>query len=299
MAISPLAFIGADYLPWRYFATPMEMVNYFPWEYSCEMTKERRPLHDWEREECAALKKAIADYNASRPKDKRLTQDEIAHAVGMSQGTLGSHLNGHRPLTQKLAVSMAEMLGIPIGAFSERIESDIERMASAAGINPSKAQESRDERIPPRGFDLNDDKSYTGVLQLTAQGSAGGGEDNPHVEIRGVMAFKSAWLRANSLNQKYLDVIYANGQSMEPTINDGDVLLVDESKIEPRDGHIFAMQSATKGTIIKRLVKSDIGGWIIRSDNPDKARYGDEALRDGEINEVRIIGRVVWRGGML
>lgn len=154
-------------------------------------------------------------------------------------------------------------------------------------------------RTPPRSFDLNDDPGYTGVLQLTARGSTGDGDDNPHVEIRGVMAFKTSWLRANNLNQKHLDVIYATGHSMEPTINDGDVLLIDESKIEPKDSQIFAMQSASKGTIVKRLVKSDFDGWIIRSDNPDKARYGDETLRDGEINEVRIIGRVVWRGGML
>lgn len=264
------------------------------------MTKERRQLLDWERDECAALKKAIADYNAARPKDKRLTQDEIAHAVGMSQGTLGSHLNGHRPLTHKLAVSMAQMLGIPIGAFSERIESDIGRMASAAGLNTASEKAGTDDgRTPPRTFDLLDEPDYTGVLQLTARGSTGDGDDNPHVEIRGVMAFKTSWLRANNLNQKHLDVIYASGHSMEPTINDGDVLLIDESKIEPKDGQIFAMQSASKGTIVKRLVKSDFDGWIIRSDNPDKARYGDETLRDGEINEVRIIGRVVWRGGML
>lgn len=156
-----------------------------------------------------------------------------------------------------------------------------------------------DSRVPPRNFDLMDDPDYKGVLQLTAHGSTGDGEENTHVEIRGVMAFKSSWLRANHLSQKHLDVIYANGHSMEPTINHGDVMLVDESKIEPKDGQIFAMQSESKGTIVKRLVKSDFDGWIIRSDNPDKTRYGDETLRDGEINEVRIIGRVVWRGGML
>lgn len=166
-------------------------------------------------------------------------------------------------------------------------------MRESAALTPE------DPRAPPRSFDLNNEPGYTGVLQLTARGSTGDGDDNPHVEIRGVMAFKSAWLRANNLNQKHLDVIYASGNSMEPTINDGDVLLVDESKIEPKDGQIFAMQSESKGTIVKRLVKSDFDGWIIRSDNPDKARYGDETLRDGEINEVRIIGRVVWRGGML
>jgi len=263
------------------------------------MTNDRRQLLDWERDECAALKKALADYNSARAKDKRLTQDEIAHAVGMSQGTLGSHLNGHRPLSQKLAVSMAQMLGIPIGCFSKRIEADIGRMASAVGINSTIAGANIDERIPPRGFDLAGDESYTGVLQLSARGSTGGGDDNSHVEIRGVLAFKTEWLRANNLNQRHLDVIYASGHSMEPTINDGDVLLIDESKIEPKDGQVFAMQSVSKGTIVKRLVRSDVDGWIIRSDNPDKTRYGDEALRDGEINEIRIIGRVVWRGGVL
>ncbi|WP_106804564.1 S24 family peptidase [Pseudomonas sp. S5D5] len=190
--------------------------------------------------------------------------------------------------------------GAKMLALATALNVRVEWLEYGRGDMRESAPPAPDEsRTPPRSFDLQDDPSYTGVLQLTARGSTGDGDDNPHVEIRGVMAFKSAWLRANNLNQKHLDVIYANGHSMEPTINDGDVLLVDESKIEPKDGHIFAMQSESKGTIVKRLVKSDFDGWIIRSDNQDKARYGDETLRDGEINEVRIIGRVVWRGGML
>ena len=264
------------------------------------MTNERRPLHDWEKAECAALKAALSAFNSHRPKEKRLTQEEIALSLGMSQGTLGSHLNGHRAISHKLAVGMAKLLEVPVKSFSSRIAEEIGEMASAAGVNSSAANDAETpQRIPPRHFDLADDKSYTGVLQLTARGSTGDGEDNSHVEIRGVMAFKSEWLRANHLNHRHLDVIYANGHSMEPTINDGDVLLIDESRLEPKDGQIFAMQSESKGTIVKRLIKSDFDGWIIRSDNPDKARYGDETLRDGEINEVRIIGRVVWRGGML
>lgn len=184
-------------------------------------------------------------------------------------------------------------------ALANALSVRVEWLEYGRGEMRETASAPADERVPPREFDLAGDESYTGVLQLTARGSTGDGEDNSHVEIRGVMAFKSEWLRANHFNQRHLDVIYANGHSMEPTIIDGDVLLIDESKIEPRDGQIFALQSESKGTIVKRLVKSDFDGWIIRSDNPDKARYGDETLRDGEINEVRIIGRVVWRGGML
>jgi phage repressor protein C with HTH and peptisase S24 domain len=213
----------------------------------------------------------------------------LAKMAGVTPKATSKWMNGESMPGGAKMLAVANALGVRV----EWLEYGRGDMVESA---PPQAAEAR---IPPRGFELQDDPSYTGVLQLTARGSTGEGDDNPHVEIRGVMAFKSSWLRANNLSQRHLDVIYANGHSMEPTINDGDVLLVDESKIEPKDGQIFAMQSTTKGTIVKRLVKSDIEGWIIRSDNPDKARYGDEALRDGEINEVRIIGRVVWRGGMI
>lgn len=234
----------------------------------------------------ARLKKALAEKDIP----EWGAGARLAKMAGVTPKATSKWMNGESMPGGAKMLAVANALGVRV-EWLEYGRGDM--------LESSPTSSVADERIPPRGFELQDDPTYTGVLQLTAQGSAGTGEDNPHVEIRGVMAFKSSWLRANNLNQRHLDVIYANGHSMEPTINDGDVLLVDESKIEPKDGQIFAMQSATKGTIVKRLVKSDIDGWIIRSDNSDKARYGDETLRDGEINEVRIIGRVVWRGGML
>lgn len=255
----------------------------------------RLPLSEWQLQDSARLKSL---FQAKRG-ELQLTQEKLAAELGdgVTQGAVSHFMNGRTALSVNAAVVFARALGVPVSEISPTLSAQIEKMSQAL---PGKiAQQTTDGRTPPRSFSLEDEPSYTGVMQLTARGSTGDGDDNPHVEIRGVMAFKTSWLRANNLNQKHLDVIYANGHSMEPTINDGDVLLIDESKIEPKDGQIFAMQSASKGTIVKRLVKSDFDGWIIRSDNPDKARYGDETLRDGEINEVRIIGRVVWRGGML
>jgi phage repressor protein C with HTH and peptisase S24 domain len=234
----------------------------------------------------ARLKKALAEKDIP----EWGAGARLAKMAGVTPKATSKWMNGESMPGSAKMLAVANALGVRV-EWLEYGRGDM-----LEGSPPSPVA---DERTPPRSFDLRNEPAYTGVLQLTARGSTGEGDDNPHVEIRGVMAFKSSWLRANNLNQRHLDVIYANGHSMEPTINDGDVLLVDESKIEPKDGQIFAMQSATKGTIVKRLVKSDIDGWIIRSDNSDKARYGDEVLRDGEINEVRIIGRVVWRGGML
>ena len=73
----------------------------------------------------------------------------------------------------------------------------------------------------------------------------------------------------------------------------------DKSKIEPADGHVFVLSSTDKGAIVKRLVQSPLGGWIIRSDNEDKEEYGDLLLSRSDVNEHRIIGRVIWRGGDL
>lgn len=143
------------------------------------------------------------------------------------------------------------------------------------------------------------DEKYAFIPQYTAMASAGVGHENPHIELRGTLAFKREWLRIKGVNPKSLKVIYADGDSMWPTINDHDVLLVDESRVDPVDGQIFVMFSQTKGTIVKRLIESDIDGWIIRSDNPDKINHGDQVLPDGEIHEHRILGRVIWRGGDL
>lgn len=234
----------------------------------------------------ARLKKALAEKDIP----EWGAGARLAKMAGVTPKATSKWMNGESMPGGAKMLAVANALGVRV----EWLEYGRGDMLEGSPPSPLA-----DERTPPRSFVLRNEPGYTGVLQLTARGSTGDGDDNPHVEIRGVMAFKSSWLRANNLNQRHLDVIYANGHSMEPTINDGDVLLVDESKVEPKDGQIFAMQSESKGTIVKRLVKSDFEGWIIRSDNPDKARYGDETLRDGEINEVRIIGRVVWRGGML
>ena len=99
-------------------------------------------------------------------------------------------------------------------------------------------------------------------------------------------------------NPQSLIVIYAEGESMWPTINDRDVLLVDRSKVEPTSKHIYVLTSTDKGTIVKRLVQTAIGDWIIRSDNNDE-EYPDRTLSRSDFNEHRILGRVIWRGGDL
>lgn len=140
---------------------------------------------------------------------------------------------------------------------------------------------------------------YALIPQYSAQGAAGLGHMNDHVEVTGGLVFKKAWLKRMKLREQDLHVIYVNGHSMEPTVCDSDVVLVDESQTQPRDRRIYLIRKPDGDLIIKRLIQSMTGGWIIRSDNDDKRAFPDQPITEDAIEQLQIIGRVVWHGGAL
>jgi len=95
------------------------------------MKKDRRPLTQVEIDECLALKKEIAAFNERRPKGERLTQEGIAHELGMSQGTFSSHLNGARAINKEMAAKLASLLEITVEKFSPRLADEIRGLAGS------------------------------------------------------------------------------------------------------------------------------------------------------------------------
>lgn len=96
------------------------------------MKTDRRELEDWEKAECAALKAAIATFNQAALPKERLTQEQIAQELGMTQGNLSSHLNGKRAITKEIAARIARLIGSPVESFSPRLAKEIADMARAA-----------------------------------------------------------------------------------------------------------------------------------------------------------------------
>lgn len=113
------------------------------------------------------------------------------------------------------------------------------------------------------------------------------------------LAFGESLLALLAEHPNRLRLIRTAGHDMAPTIADDDLLLIDEAQVTPVDGQIFALHSDNKGTIIRRLVLSDLQGWIIRCDNPDKVRHGDQFIALDALRQHRLLGRVIWRGGLL
>jgi Predicted transcriptional regulator len=71
-----------------------------------------------------------------------------------------------------------------------------------------------------------------------------------------------------------------------PGLNNGDTVLIDTSRTQPKDGRVFAINYEGE-LVIKRLMR-DAGNWWLSSDNTDKTRYpnklcaGDVCLIIGE-----------------
>lgn len=81
---------------------------------------------------------------------------------------------------------------------------------------------------------------------------------------------------------------------MEPTIVDGDVIMMDAGSTRVIDGSIYVLRYADE-LKVKRLYQRYDGSLIIRSDNAHK--YPEETVPPSTGNQVDVLGRVVWRAG--
>ncbi|MGL4754285.1 MAG: LexA family transcriptional regulator [Aeromonadaceae bacterium] len=140
-----------------------------------------------------------------------------------------------------------------------------------------------------KGFHVTDE--FTTIPAYHVEASAGHGSQITDEPLAEPMAFRTDWLRREGFDPAKMAVIRAKGDSMEPTINDGDVILVRLKNGEaPRDGlYVLRLDG---GLFVKRL-QFDLGGVRIISDNP---LYKSRDLSKAELAELDLVGRVVWAG---
>lgn len=108
----------------------------------------------------------------------------------------------------------------------------------------------------------------------------------------GDMAFRGDWLAAKGLVALECALIKARGDSMEPTINDGDLLLVDTRISAVKDDAIYVLQT-DHHLIVKRVQQSLDGSMEIISDNK---RYSNQTIKPGNAKDISVVGRVRWYG---
>jgi phage repressor protein C with HTH and peptisase S24 domain len=146
--------------------------------------------------------------------------------------------------------------------------------------------------IPARSGERGLPQRMRLIPRLAVGASAGAGaladDEAPVAEI----AFDEAWLRRLGAGSDAVTMIQVEGDSMAPTLNDGDDILVamhGGTGTRRRDGiHVLRMDDAL---IVKRLAFRPDGRLSVTSDNALYPSYPDV-----EPESVSIVGRVIWAG---
>jgi hypothetical protein len=106
-------------------------------------------------------------------------------------------------------------------------------------------------------------------------------------------AFDERWLKALTPSApSNLSVVRVEGDSMAPTLNAGDDILVDlgDAAERLRDG-IYVLR-IDEALVVKRVALNPVGRRVtIQSDNPAYPDWPDCGL-----DEIKCIGRVIWSG---
>ena len=166
-------------------------------------------------------------------------------------------------------------------------EEDRRRLARYFGV---------DEAVLGGEAAANDRAGPVIVPMLDVGASAGAGSAVDGERTRAHAAFDPAWLRkVASGGADKLSIIRVEGDSMAPTLADGDEILVDRADATGRlrDGiYVLRLEGAL---MVKRLAFNPASRTVtIRSDNKAYPSW-----EDCDPTQVELVGRAVWFGRRL
>ncbi len=180
---------------------------------------------------------------------------------------------------------------------------NLDQKSQTSISDPSSATEHGSLSQSRMGSDIKDYSAGSGstmeafahIPLFDVKASAGNGSVIHEEEETDSLMFKREWIY-NELHSSpaNLYLIYVEGESMEPSLRPGDVILVDHTdNIAKRDG-IYVIRMG-ESLLVKRLQRLPNHRLKVTSDNPAYEPF--EISLDFDLqNELSIIGRVVWSG---
>ena len=210
------------------------------------------------------------------------TQADLALKAGVSQGAIG-HLESGRTSTSRSITSIARALDVDPAWLAD---GKGEAFPKEWGV------------VPPRTEHLevviaeDGDPYFYQIPKVQLQLSAGitGFQTVPEIHDGSKVSIAKNWVERNGYRPGALIALTVKGESMEPNLYPGDLVIVNTAQTEMIDGAVFAVNYEGEA-VIKRLSR-DSGQWWLSSDNPDQRKYHRKSCRGGE---CIMIGRVVRR----
>ncbi len=212
-----------------------------------------------------------------------LTPEQMDTRLRIKKGTWAKMESGKASPSPSFAGALSQLLGISLEWLYDGVG---EMFAGAPIVDQASAQ---GVLIPPW---TPLDPGYFDQVPLAEQElSAGGGSFVISEEEGARHAFRKDWLKRHVTSTKNAILMTVRGDSMAPTIIDGDVVLIDKGRNSIHDGYIYAL-GVGQTIMIKRLFWLTNSRLQVRSDNPD--------FESSEVDpaELRVLGQVIWRAGL-
>jgi phage repressor protein C with HTH and peptisase S24 domain len=210
--------------------------------------------------------------------------DRLAKATGVSPSAFRKWLRGVAEPSRDRLVALAEAAGVNVSwlAQGEGPQPDLVSMAMRA-----------------RSSDASELTGYLSPLQYLLlptkpEAAAAGGGSQVAKTPTEFIGFRRDWLRATfGLEPDDLRLEIAIGESMEPYLRNGDLLLVDTTDQSIRNFGVYVIEARGE-RLVKRVQRKFDGSLILISDNK---LYQPELIPSDLAKEVHVVGRVIWRGG--
>lgn len=126
------------------------------------------------------------------------------------------------------------------------------------------------------------------MVKLRLQAGVTGFQTEPERRDGGTLGMRRSWLERSGFDPAQLIAITIHGASMEPSLYEDDIVVLNTADKKLVDGQVYAFNYEGEA-VVKRLSR-DAGMWWLTSDNPDQRKYHRKSVQG---NECIVIGRVV------
>ncbi len=204
----------------------------------------------------------------ARMKARKITQDQLAEHLGVTQGAVAHWMGGRREPSFEVIDSILQYVGLPPALRDDTL---------AVDADSPRSDEVRDQPVPTfEEFERPSGKGLTDVVETKTSTAR--------------ISFET--LRVAGVNASNAACAQVRDRSMEKLIPEGSTVGFDRADISIIDGEIYAFDHG--GLLrVKYLYRLPAGAVRIRSEN--YSDYPDETLSaDQYRQDVRMLGRVFW-----
>lgn len=251
-----------------------------------------QPLTPEQLEDAARLKKIFLSWQQQQKEaGTSVSQEAAAERLGFNQSALSQYLNGRIPLNVDAARKFSELLGQSVAEFSPRLHDQLKEYASS--VTPDEPAANDDNGLPPgmRRVVLDEDPDVVEIRRVKLKLRAGlsNYETEPLNGDSAPLKVSRIDLERAGLNPSALIAIEVRGDSMEPLMFEGDVVVIDPTDRRLINRELYALNFNGDCCVKQMLHKAS--AWYLHSINSEHKPVRAES------GECTVIGKVVYQPG--